>query len=152
MVSDAKHEAFDEYIAAMLKKCARSHSSNQKCPNCTFSRDVRYTVDYNCKYHPPYPRGSCHRCIPRSVVLNRQKYRHVDYVSFMNFQELQKFVDHWRRGSCMEQRTAHLYGYFSEDPNYPHGVRVNIEAIYDPPQISEINGFIEMDDPGEHKV
>jgi len=45
-----------------------------------------------------------------------------------------------------------LYGYFSEDPNYPHGVRVNIEAIYDPPQISEINGFIEMDDPADHKV
>ena len=70
----------------------------------------------------------------------------------MNFKELQKFVDHWRRGSCMEQRTAYLYGYFSEDPNYPLGIRVNIEAIYDPPQISEISGFVEMDDPGLHKV
>ena len=32
------------------------------------------------------------------------------------------------------------------------GIRVNIEAIYDPPQINEINGFIEMDDPSLHKV
>ena len=70
----------------------------------------------------------------------------------MNFKELQKFVDHWRRGSCMEQRTGYLYGYFSEDPNYPLGIRVNIEAIYEPPQISEMGGFIELDDPGSHKV
>jgi hypothetical protein len=32
----------------------------------------------------------------------------------------------------MEQRRAWLYGYYSEDPNYPEGVRVNIEAIYEP--------------------
>jgi hypothetical protein len=25
-----------------------------------------------------------------------------------------------------------LYGYYSEDPNYPEGVRVNVEAIYEP--------------------
>ena len=61
-------------------------------------------------------------------------------------------MDHWRRGGCAEQRCGYLYGYFSEDPNYPLGVRVNIECIYDPPQISEMNGFIEMDDPGLHKV
>lgn len=24
-----------------------------------------------------------------------------------------------------------LYGYYSEDPNYPEGVRVNVEAIYE---------------------
>ena len=50
----------------------------------------------------------------------------------MNFKELQKFVDHWRRGSCMEQRMGYLYGYYSEDPNYPLGVRINVEAIYEP--------------------
>jgi len=86
------------------------------------------------------------------VVLKRQAFRHLDYVSFMNFKELQKFVDHWRRGSCMEQRIGYLYGYFSEDPNYPLGIRVNVEAIYEPPQISEMGGFIELDDPGSHKV
>lgn len=152
MVQDRKHDSFDQYIRQMRKKCAASHSSNQRCQNCTFSRDQRYTVDYNCKYHPPYPQGSCSRCIPQSVVLKRQLYRHVDYVSFMNFNELQKFVDHWRRGSCIEQRTGYLYGYFSTDPNYPEGVRVNIEAIYEPPQISQMDGFLEMDDPSLHKV
>ena len=52
----------------------------------------------------------------------------------------------------MEQRIGYLYGYFSEDENYDLGVRVNVEAIYEPPQISEMGGFIELDDPGSHKV
>ena len=64
MVKDRKHDPFDGYIKNMKKKCAKSHSSTQKCQNCTFSQNQRYTVDYNCKYHPPYPQGSCQRCIP----------------------------------------------------------------------------------------
>jgi len=42
---------------------------------------------------------------------------------------------------------AWLYGYYSEDPNYPEGVRVNIEAIYEPVQVGEINGVEPLDDP-----
>lgn len=41
---------------------------------------------------------------------------------------------------------AYLYGYFSEDPNFPEGIRCNVEAIYEPPQIGEINGFQELED------
>ena len=52
----------------------------------------------------------------------------------------------------MEQRLGWLYGYYSEDPNYPEGVRVNIEAIYEPPQIGEINGVEPLDDPNEAKI
>lgn len=47
---------------------------------------------------------------------------------------------------------AWLYGYYSEDPNYPEGVRVNVEAIYEPPQIGEINGVEPLDDPFEGRV
>jgi hypothetical protein len=35
---------------------------------------------------------------------------------------------------------GYLYGYYSEDPNFPDGVRVNVEAIYEPPQIGESAG------------
>lgn len=49
----------------------------------------------------------------------------------------------------MEQRVAWLYGYYSEDPNYPEGVRANIEALYDPPQIGEMNGFQILQDEKE---
>lgn len=35
---------------------------------------------------------------------------------------------------------AYLYGYYSEDPNFKDGVRVNVEALYEPPQIGEMSG------------
>jgi nuclear protein localization family protein 4 len=41
---------------------------------------------------------------------------------------------------------GYLYGYYSEDPNYPEGVRVNVEALYEPPQIGEINGVEPLED------
>ena len=48
---------------------------------------------------------------------------------------------------------AHLfYGYYSEDPNFPDGVRVNVEAIYEPPQIGEMGGVQPLDDPYRPKV
>lgn len=47
---------------------------------------------------------------------------------------------------------AWLYGYYSEDPNYPEGVRVNIEAFYEPKQIGEINGVEPLEDPFLNKV
>lgn len=42
---------------------------------------------------------------------------------------------------------AYLYGYYSEDPNFKDGVRVNVEALYEPPQVGEMNGFQALDDP-----
>lgn len=47
---------------------------------------------------------------------------------------------------------GYLYGYYSEDPNFPDGVRVNVEAIYEPPQIGELNGVTALDDPFRTKV
>ena len=147
-----KHESFDNWIVETRKKCAKSHPSNAKCQNCTFVNSVSYKVDYTCKNHKPYPLGMCNKCVPPAVILNRQIFRHVDYVSFMNYPELSKFVAHWQRQGCLEQRMGYLYGYYSEDPTYPNGVRVNIEALYEPPQIGEINGVQELDDPSRHKV
>jgi nuclear protein localization family protein 4 len=40
-----------------------------------------------------------------------------------------------------------LYGYYSEDPNFPDGVRVNVEAIYEPPQVGEMKGVQPLEDP-----
>lgn len=45
-----------------------------------------------------------------------------------------------------------LYGYYSEDPNFPDGVRVNVEAIYEPPQIGDLRGVKALDDPFRTKV
>ena len=70
----------------------------------------------------------------------------------MNFPEMNKFVNYWQSKNCMEQRIGHLFGYYSEDPNYPDGVRVNVEAVYEPPQIGEINGVQELVDPNKNNI
>jgi nuclear protein localization family protein 4 len=150
-VQDRKHESFDSYLTTIIKKC--NNPSQVRLETMKFDVSAhRYTVDKTCKMHPPYPAGSCQRCIPNTVNLKRQEFRHLDYVSFMNFKELNKFVNHWKSTGCLEQRCAYLFGYYSEDPNYPEGVRVNVEAIYDPPQIAEMGGFIELDDQHRYKA
>ena len=45
-----------------------------------------------------------------------------------------------------------LYGYYSEDPNFPDGVRLNLEAIYEPPQIGDVNGVQPLDDDFRQNV
>lgn len=73
----------------------------------------------NCPNHRPYPEGLCTKCQPPNAILYRQPYRHVDYVSFMNQEELNQFVNSWTKGFCMKQKMAWLYGYYAADPNYP---------------------------------
>lgn len=73
----------------------------------------------------------CNKCIPPSVVIKRQQFRHVDYVQFMNIEQIQGFVRYWvQQKHTAEQRVGYLYGYYSEDPNYKGGIRVIVEAIY----------------------
>lgn len=140
-----KHQSYDNYLRERLSKC--QHPPNQKCPYCTFEKDISYKVKYDCPDHKPFPLGMCHKCMPPTVILGRQAYRHVDYVSFMNFKEMSQFVGAWQRTGQYEQRMGYLYGYYSEDPNFPDGVRVNVEAIYEPPQIGELKGVQELEDP-----
>jgi nuclear protein localization family protein 4 len=128
------------------------HKPDQKCQNCTAVMQFSYKMKYDCVSHKPFPLGMCNKCIPPSVVLNRQTYRHVDYVSIMNFQEMSGFVGYWQKGQMMTQRMGWLYGYYSEDPNYPEGVRVNVEAIYEPPQIGEMSGVQPLDDQKRYMV
>ncbi len=59
----------------------------------------------------------------------------------MNKAEVGKFIGLWQKTGMYEQRIGYLYGYYSEDPNYPEGVRVNVEAIYEPPQVGNKFGF-----------
>jgi nuclear protein localization protein 4 homolog len=151
-IQDAKHIPFDHHLREMRNRCKKKHKPDQRCQDCIPLVDVSYLMRRDCTSHKPYPLGMCNKCIPPSVILDRQIYRHVDYVSIRNYPEFQKFVDHWQNLHCMEQRVAWLYGYYSEDPNYPEGVRVNVEALYEPPQIGEMNGFQLMNDEFELDV
>ena len=90
----------------------------------------------------------CNKCIPPNVIVKRQEYRHVDYVEFMNIGQIQNFVKYWvQKKHTAEQRVGYLYGYYAEDPNYKGGIRVIVEAIYEPDQVGTYSDFQIKENP-----
>jgi nuclear protein localization family protein 4 len=146
---DIKHLSFDEFVDQNFAKC-RSHSTSAKCQNCLVDLAVDYKIKMDCKNHEPYPRGMCSQCIPPSINVKRQIYRHVDYAQFMNYNEISEFIKYWLEN--INQRSAFLYGYYAEDPVYTKGVRAIIEALYEPPQENDYNRTIFLEDPFKHHV
>jgi hypothetical protein len=118
-IQSAKHKSFDQYLNENKEKCKGIHEKDAKCNNCLPPAEIVYKMKPDCPYHAPYPEGLCSKCMPPNAVLLRQVYRHVDYVSFMNMEELNEFVNIWQKGYCMKQRMGFLYGYYASDPNYP---------------------------------
>eukprot|EP00742_Colponemidia_sp_Colp-10_P004099 GILJ01004374.1.p1 GENE.GILJ01004374.1~~GILJ01004374.1.p1 ORF type:complete len:568 (+),score=59.41 GILJ01004374.1:49-1752(+) len=138
-IKSAKHKSFEQYLAEKRVRCA-DHPAEEHCVNCVPPREQRYTLKPNCPYHKPWPHGVCNKCMPATATLARQEYRHVDYIQFMNLQEFNNFVGYWTSMGMTQQRIGFMYGYYSEDPNYPDGVRAVVEAIYEPPQLGDTSG------------
>lgn len=60
----------------------------------------------------------------------------------MNVDALSNFVKYWvQKKQTAEQRVGFLYGYYAEDPHYKGGIRVIVEAIYEPKQKGTYNSF-----------
>ena len=144
-VAGIKHVSFEHYMADRKAKC--EHPPEATCLGCLPPAEFSYKLKPGCPKHKPYPQGVCNSCMPQTAVLTRQPYRHVDYVQLMCVPEITNFVRYWQESHHMQQRVGFLYGYYAEDPNYPEGVRAVVEAIYEPPQIGEMNGFQLLNDP-----
>lgn len=147
--SEAKHLSFDEFVDRNFAKC-RNHSKSQKCQNCLVDLAVEFKIKLNCKNHEPYPKGMCSQCIPPSINVKRQEYRHVDYAEFMNFQEISRFIKNWLDTGF--PRVGVLYGYYAEDPVYEKGVRAIVEVLYEPPQQNDYKNTVLLDDPSRGQV
>lgn len=63
-----------------------------------------------------------------------QKYRHVDNIMFENHTIADRFLDFWRKTGS--QRMGYLYGRFTEHKDIPLGIRAEVAAIYEPPQVN----------------
>lgn len=63
-----------------------------------------------------------------------QKYRHVDNIMFENHTIADRFLDFWRKTGS--QRMGYLYGRFTEHKDIPLGIRAEVAAIYEPPQVT----------------
>lgn len=64
-----------------------------------------------------------------------QKYRHVDNIMFENHTIADRFLDFWRKTGS--QRMGYLYGRFTEHKDIPLGIRAEVAAIYEPPQVRD---------------
>ncbi|KRX01320.1 hypothetical protein PPERSA_11767 [Pseudocohnilembus persalinus] len=146
-ISSAKHQQFDQFWFERTLKCKNTHPKHEKCPYCTPFENMSYKVKRDCKNHAPFPKSMCAHCIPPSITLKRQAYRHIDFCSIMNVKEIGGLVSHWIKKDFQEQRFGFLYGYYAEDPNYPLGIRAVVEAVFEPKQHGDVSGYVVMEDP-----
>jgi len=103
--------------------------------------NISVKIKQGCTSHPPWPEGICTKCQPSAVTLNRQRYRHVDYVQFENPLMVDNFLNYWR--TCGNQRIGMLYGKYEPYDKLPLGIQATVAAIYEPPQVST-RGSVEL--------
>ena len=94
--------------------------------------EINLTIKSGCTTHAPWPEGICSACQPPALTLNRQTYRHVDYITFENAEIVDNFLNFWRITS--HQRAGLLYGRYEPYSGVPLGIQAVVTAIYEPGQ------------------
>jgi len=138
----AKHMAFHSYLKKLKSGISKGKYTSMEDVNCK--------VKPGCTEHPPWPKGICTKCQPGAVILNRQKYRHVDNIMFENPMMMDRFLNYWRGSGG--QRIGYLYGRYEQHDNVPLGIRATVAGIYEPPQTCSRDHIELTTDPNERIV
>ena len=138
-INNENPTTFMEYISIRKNKCKGTHNLNSICSICKPPTELIYTQQNTCKNHPV--EKYCNNCIPPNIILKKQTYSQVNLVSFMNFEEINNFLQPWIDNFFQEQKMAFLYGYYLKEKNPPYKITAIVETLYEPPQTGNHNSF-----------